>query len=188
MTIHDELVRKLIDLDPVSRKPRGYIIKIISSSNINPILEELFYWQGLEQQLLNTYVEMSPDIVATNPTSGKITAIEMETDKNWDFAHSLQQIKKYRRNCKAFQKVVVIIPKRYERFAGFYEEQGFEVHLWKATRIWECMRCGNRTEEEKIVEPRCSLKGCNSTEQMLVDLKEESMKIFKPFEHPTKED
>jgi hypothetical protein len=188
MTIHDELVRKLIDLDPVSSKPRGYIIKIIGSANIDPILEELFYWQGSEQQLLNTYVEMSPDIVATNPTSGNTTAIEMETDIDWDFAHSLQQIKKYRRNRGAFQKVVVIIPKRYERFAGLYEKQGFEVHLWKATRIWECVRCGNRMEEEKTVKPKCSSRNCCSTEQILVDLKEKSMDIFKPFEHPTKEE
>lgn len=146
----------------------------------------MFYWQGAEQQGLNTYTEMSPDIVATNPTSGKTTTIEMETDIDFNFAHSLQQIKKYKKHYRAFQKVVVIIPERYERFANLYATQGFGVHLWKATRIWECMRCGNRMEEEKIIKPRCSK--CNSTEQILIDLKEESMDIFKPFEHPTKEE
>lgn len=111
---YDELVLKLIAPDPISRKPRGYIINIVGSANIKYLLEDLFYWRGHQQRVLNTYVEMSPDIVATNLTSGKTIAIEVETDIKWDFAHSLQQVKKYRRNSKDFQNVVVIIPKRYE--------------------------------------------------------------------------
>jgi hypothetical protein len=183
MTIHDELVLKLIDPDPASRKPRGYIINIVGSSNIKYILEEVFYWRGHNQVVLRTHVKMAPDIVVTNISSGKTTAIEVETDMQWDFAHSLQQLNKYKANRKDFQDVVVIIPKRYERFAPLYKEQGFQVHLWEATRIWECVQCGNVTEEKRTIKPKCSSQDCNSREQILKDLKESSREIFKPFEH-----
>jgi len=183
MTIHDELVLKLIDPDPMSRKPRGYIIKIVSSSNIKYILEEVFYQQNPKTPFVREYIKMSPDVVATNLKSNKTTAVEVETDMQWDFAHSLQQLNKYKGNRKDFQDVVVIIPKRYERFAPLYEEQGFQVHLWEATRIWECVRCGNATEEKRTIKPKCSSQDCNSTEQVLKGLKESSREIFKPFEH-----
>ncbi len=183
MTIHDELVLKLIAPDPASRKPRGYINNIVGSSNIKYILEEVFYWRGHEQVVLRTYVKMAPDIVVTNISSGKTTAIEVETDIEWDFAHSLRQLKKYKNNRKDFKEVVVIIPKKYERYASLYDEQGFQVHLWEATRIWECMRCGNEMEDKRTIKPKCSATSCNSTEQILKGLKENSRDIFTPFEH-----
>ena len=181
MTIHDELVRELIKLREWG-KTTGYIIKIVGSARIKYTLEELFYWRGHYQQVMNTYVKMTPDVVVTNLSSGKTIAIELESDVKWDFAHSLRQIKKYRRNSKEFQDVVVIIPKRYERFAMLYEKEGFRVYLWKAARVWEC-RCGNRVEDERTVKPRCS--SCNSTELEFVGVKDVS---FTPFEHPTKEE
>jgi len=185
MTIHDELVRELIKLADWG-KPTGYIINIVGSANIQYVLEELFYWRGHEQVKYDTYVEMAPDIVVTNKESGKRTAIEVKGDINWNFADSLRQIKKYKRNSRQFHDVVIIIPKRYERFARLYKKEGFRVYLWKATRIWECMRCGNEMEDERTVKPRCSIKECKTTEQMLKGLKEESKDIFEPFEYPIK--
>lgn len=155
MTIHDELVLKLIEPDKWG-KATGYVIKIAGSSNIDYSLEELYYWRGHYQQVMNTYVEMCPDIVVTNLTSGKRTAIELEGDINWDFAESLRQIRKYRMNSKMFQDVVVIIPKRYERFAILYAKQGFRVYLWKATRIWQCLGCGQMLEGESRAKPKPS--------------------------------
>jgi hypothetical protein len=159
MTIHDELVLKLVEPDKWG-KATGYIVTIVGSGNIQYMLEDLFYWRGHYEAVMNTYVKMTPDVVVTNSSSGKITAIELESDINWDFAHSLRQIKKYKRNSKNFQDVVVIIPKKYERFAILYASQGFRVYLWKAIRIWEC-RCGKSVESERTTKPKCS---CNSTE------------------------
>lgn len=153
MTIHDELVLKLIDADRWG-KATGYVIKIAGSSDIDYLLEELYYLRTA------TLVEMCPDIVVTNLKSDKRTAIELEGDTDWDFAKSLRQIKKYRMNSKEFQDVVVIIPKRYERFATLYAKQGFRVYLWKATRIWQCLGCGKVLEGESRAKPKssCSCK------------------------------
>lgn len=188
MTIHDELVRELIKLADWG-KPTGYIINIVGSANIKYVLEELFYCSEERKTPVSVgfqLVEMTPDIVVTVIDSGKRTAIEVENDINWDFADSLRQVRKYRRNYKDFDDVVVIIPKRYERFARLYKKEGFQVYLWKATRIWECMRCGNEMEDERTVKPKCSSKDCSSTEQTLKGLKEESKDIFEPFEYPIK--
>lgn len=185
MTIHDELVLKLIDPDPMSRKPRGYIINIVGSANIKYVLEELFYFAEARETPISAgfqFVEMAPDIVVTNRSTGKTTAIELENDVKWDFAHSLRQVKKYRRNSKDFDDVVIIIPKRYERFAKLYDEEGFQVHLWEATRIWECMKCGNVMEDKRTLKPRCEKQDCKSNEQALKGLEEKSRDIFKPYE------
>ena len=188
MTIHDELVLELIKPDEWG-KPTGYVIRIVGNGKIKYVLEDLFYCAEERNTPISRdfkLIEMTPDIVVTNLSSGKKTAIEVEGDINWDFAHSLRQVKKYKRNSREFQDVVVIIPKRYERFARLYKKEGFRVYLWKATRIWECMQCGNVMEDERTTKPRCSSKDCNSTEQTLKGLKEESKDIFEPFEYPVK--
>jgi hypothetical protein len=183
MTIHDELVLKLIDPDPASRKPRGYIINIVNSSAIKYVLEDVFYQQNPETPLVKEYIKMTPDVVVTNLKSNKTTAVEVETDMKWDFADSIRQLKKYKKNRRDFQDVVVIIPKKYERFAPLYEEEGFGVYLWEATRIWECAQCGNEMEEKRTIKPKCLSKNCKSTSQVLKGLKENSRDIFKSFEH-----
>jgi len=182
MTIHDELVLELIKPDR-RRQPTGYITQIVGGRNVNYILEELFYCSEERKTPVSTgfqLVEMTPDIVVTNQSTGKTTAIELESDVDWDFANSLRQIKKYKRNSKDFNNVVVIIPKKYERFAMLYENEGFPVYFWKATRIWEC-RCGKVMEDERIVKPRCS--SCNSTELEFKRVKDVK---FEPFEYPAK--
>lgn len=182
MTIHDELVLKLIDPDPKSGKPRGYIINIVGSANIRYVLEEYYLEPRVLIRETVHLVEMTPDIVVTDLKSGKTTAIEIENDIQWDFAHSLQQVKKYRENRREFKDVVVIIPKRYERFAILYKNEGFRVYLWEATRIWECMQCGSQMEEARTIKPKCKKRNCNSKEQSLKGLREQSEDIFEPFE------
>jgi len=182
MTIHDELVRELIKLADWG-KPTGYIIEIVGSANIKCVLEELFYNHEERKDPVFVgfkIVEMTPDIFVTNQSTGKTTAIELESDVKWDFAHSLRQIKKYRRNSKDFNDVVVIIPKKYEQFAPLYKLEGFRVYLWKATRIWEC-RCKEVTEDERTVKPKCL--SCKSTELEFKGVKDVK---FEPFEYPVK--
>src|SRR3989304_7124748 len=99
MTIHDELVLELIRPDRQS-KPTGYVIHIVGTGDINYVLEEMFYWRGHYEQIINTFVKMAPDIVVTKVATGKKVAIEIEGDFEWDFAHSLRQVKRYRRNSK----------------------------------------------------------------------------------------
>lgn len=156
MTIHDELVLKLIDPDKWG-KAIGYVTEIVGSKDIRYTLEETYWNQGHYEKIMSKFVRMSPDIVVTSIKPSKTTAIEMESDTNWDFGHSLRQIRKYKRN-KAFQDVVVIIPKKYERFAILYSNQGFRVYLWEATRLWECQKCGRIVEgnnARKCKTPNC---------------------------------
>lgn len=153
-------------------------------------LEELVYWQGHQQAVMKTYEKMVPDILVTtsktktyikNTSDGGLIvadterpiAIELETDINWDFGKSLRQIKKYRKKFTT----IVIIPKKYERFAPLYINAGFRVYLWEATRVWKCMRCGKITPTRKTLKPKCSDKGCNSTEQRLSRIKDATFEL-----------
>lgn len=178
MTIHDELVLKLIDPDKWG-KATGYVTEIVGSKDIRYTLEEMYWYQGHYEKIMNEFVRMSPDVVVNSTKPSKTTAIEMENDVNWDFGESLRQIRKYKRN-RDFQDVVVIIPKRYERFAILYATQGVRVYFWKATRLWECGRCGEITESDKTAKPKCSSSKCNSGELEFVGIKDAE---FTPFEY-----
>ncbi|MCJ7632052.1 hypothetical protein MUP77_06615 [Candidatus Bathyarchaeota archaeon] len=175
LTIHDELIYELLKLDEKG-KPTGDIIKIIETANMSLRIEELYYYRGHHQRIMNNYVEMRPDIVAHNISSNKTTAIELETDMDWDFAQSLQQIKKYKAN-DAFQRVVTIIPEKYEKYARLYKSQGFETWIWKATRVWECRYCANETSDPRTIQPKCS--SCKESNLMLKKLKDVSFEEFK---------
>jgi hypothetical protein len=184
MTIHDELILALIKYK----------------------LEELVYWRGHEQQVMGTYEKMTPDVLVTiseaerrhqvynTPDGGLVVAdtqkqiaIELETDINWDFGESLRQVKKYRKKFKT----LVIIPKAYERFAPLYINEGFRVYLWKATRKWQCMRCGKTTYTKRTLKPQCNQTlyvkvktkakrqkiTCNSKEQRLIGIKNATFEL-----------
>lgn len=172
MTIHDELIRELIRLDSRS-KPTGKIVHIAGRANIKINLE-LYYAHPSPN-----IDKIVPDIVfedlsfKTHPINDRRVAIEMESDMHWDFAASLRQVHNYR-SSGLFKKVIVIIPYEYRRFAPYYRNEGFEVWLWKATRIWECMRCSNIMEEKRTVQPRCS--ECGKTEQRLKGIKDADLK------------
>jgi len=174
MTIHDELVLKLIEPDK-SGKATGYVTEIIGSKNINYTLEDTFWWRGHYEQILGTFVRMSPDIVIHSISPSKTTAIELENDEHWDFGHSLRQVRKYKRN-SAFEEVVVVIPKKYERFAILYANQGFKVYLWKATRLMECNKCGEGPSDNKPT--KCKTANCKG-ELELIGIKDVD---FMPFE------
>jgi hypothetical protein len=73
-------------------------------------------------------------------------------------------VKRYR---KGFPNTIVVIAKEYERFVPSYKNEEFRVYVWRAIRVWECMRCGSRTTEEGPVPPKCTVKDCNSREQRL---------------------
>lgn len=120
-------------------------------------MEETYWDQGHYEKIMNKFVRMSPDIVIHSVSPSKTIAIELENDVNWDFGHSLRQIRKYKRN-RAFQEVIVIIPKKYERFAILYANQGFRVYLWKATRLWECNACEQIIEGNKAT--KCKTAHC----------------------------
>lgn len=179
MTIHDELILELIKPDK-SGKPTGDIIKIVGKSDIKYYVEQMQNWFEVDQRKhtasgmyedISKQVTIIPDIVVR--IANKETAIELENDIQWDFASSLRQVTKY---LTVIKDVVVIIPKEYERFATLYKNEGFRVWLWKATRIWACMRCGSIKEEERTVQPRCS--ECKSTEQRLKGLKDVKFEEF----------
>jgi len=179
LKIHDILIAELIKLDNHG-KLTGDIIRIVGSAKIKCQLEELVYWRGHYQAVMGRIVEMTPDILVTRsrPTSEEMAqvAIELETDVDFDFGKSLRQIKNYK---KKFADVRVIIPagKEYERFAPLYKNEGFRVWLWKATRVWQCLRCGNVTEKEGEIQPKC--EECNKyIPHKLIELKGTTFEEF----------
>ena len=180
MTIHDELVLKLIEPDKWG-KATGYITEIVGSKSIKYTLEDTFWWRGHYEGIMKTFVRMSPDIVVTSINPSKTTAIEMESDKDWDFAHSLRQVRKYKRNSD-FQEVIVIIPKKYERFAILYLNQGFKVYLWKATRLMECNKCGEGPSDNKPT--KCKTANCKG-ELELIGIKDVEFMPFEPITDKT---
>jgi hypothetical protein len=177
MTIHDEIILKLIEPDKTG-KATGYVTTIVGSKNISYKLEDIFWYCGHYEKILGTMVRMSPDIFVHNLGTSKTTAIELENDDHWDFGHSLRQVRKYRRN-NDFHEVVVVIPKNYERFAILYVTQGFRVYLWKATRVYECKICGKGQNENNPT--KCLTDKCKG-ELELVGVKDVE---FTPFETPT---
>ena len=169
MTVHDELILKIIEKDENGVMPLHKITNTPENEDISFRLEHTFTlpWGG-------SLVLATPDIVvffkqresdsknpyANPPIHGY--AIEIENDIQWDFSDSLRQIKKY------FQGYypIVIIPKIYERYKEPYEHEKIDVWLWSAKRIWECMDCGDILQSDKTGKPKKCL-GCNSNQLRL---------------------
>jgi hypothetical protein len=177
MTIDDELILELIKPDRSGKVGKDApIIQIIGDADIAYKLEELnSFYRDHESVIKKELTYISPDIVV----SGKFGAIafELENDVQWDFMESLWQVKNYKRK---FQ-TIVIIPKEYERFAPLYKNEGFKVHLWKANRKWQCLRCGAETIKEGPVIPKCSGSECNNhnpKEFRLVGLKDADIQEY----------
>lgn len=180
MTIDDELVLEIIRPDSEGNiGENAPILKIIDDKDVWYALEEstthtITY--GSRQANQVEVIKMTPDIILakkefTNingehvrtPKNGITTAygnnlaIELENDIQWDFQSSLKQLKKYKIN---FLDTRIIIPKDYERFASLYKNEGFRVYLWKAERIWQCLKCEAATAKEGPIFPKCS--GCGT--------------------------
>lgn len=170
MTIHDELILALTQPNEKGDVP---IYKMVGVSNAQYRIEESAYFLPSRDHPNGSAPfpprGITPDIIVrarTFPVE-EWAAIEVETDMDFDFGRSLQQVKKY----KGKYGVIVVIPKEYERFVPLYKNEGFRVYLWRAIRIWECMQCGHPSYVEKPIKPKCSAKGCNSQEQRLKGIK-----------------
>jgi len=169
MTIHDELILALTQPNEKGDVP---IYKMAGVNGVPFRIEESTFLSQGEQPDFTAPLPpqgITPDIVIrarTFPVE-RWVAIEVETDMDFDFGRSLQQVKKY----KGKYGVIVVIPKEYERFVPLYKNEGFEVYLWRAIRIWECMQCGHPSYVEKPIRPKCSAKGCDSKEQRLKGIK-----------------
>lgn len=170
MKMHDLLVYELTE--------RKQLVKIVRTSAYDYQLEESLIFPATEDsgslgnpQIL-TPISGTPDIIVTLEEKGRLpVVIEIEGDIDFDFAESLRQIKKYRRR---YEDVRVIIPKICEKFAPIYKHEKIRAYLWSATRIWECIQCGNIAEKNITREPNC--KSCGST--MRLDIKNVNFKEF----------
>ena len=168
MTIHDEIILKLIEKDENGVMLLHKITNLPENEEISFRIEHSF-----TLVLADSVVLATPDIIvflkeplrgsknpyANPPING--FAIELENDIEWDFADSLRQIKKY------FQGYypIVIIPKIYERFKVLYEHEKIDVWLWSSKRVWECMDCGNIQISDKSGKPSCTK--CHSNQLRL---------------------
>jgi len=200
MTIDDELILELIKPDSNGRITEGgLIVAITGTRKVLYKLEESTHYlknYGSEEHPKTEIVRMTPDItIWRKPETGwKATlkgvvkemvvgpevgiAIELENDIQWDFQSSLQQIKKYKGK---FEDTRIIIPADYERFAPLFRNEGFRVYLWKASRRWQCLRCGTETVKEGPITPICSNSECKNHSQnefRLVGLKNADIKEY----------
>jgi len=163
MTIHDELILALTQKDEKRIVP---LYRIVRSTAIKYELESSTYLPAQDKPDYTAPAPpegIAPDIVIKFEHEKSEVAIEVETDMDFDFGKSLRQIKKYQRR---FRKVYVIIPKEYERFVPLYKNEDFDVYLWTATRIWECMQCGNIIYEKRPITPKCSKRSCGPHQRL----------------------
>jgi hypothetical protein len=182
--IHDALILEFIKPDKTG-KPTGEIIKAVGTANIKYRLEQLVRFArrvssptysvlklifGSKRPEATIIEEMTPDIVVRRMGTSKekeTVVFELETDVDFDFGKSLRQIKNYQRR---FDDVRVIIPREYESFASLYKNDGFRVWIWRAIRVWQCLRCASVTEKEGAIPPKC--EDCKKyTKHRLIGLK-----------------
>lgn len=201
MTIDDELILELIRPDKNGGiTERSLIVVITGGVDYIYKLEESTYYikdyGSTQTRPIPKIVRMTPDItiwkkprrgmqaflkgavkeIVVGPESG--IAIELENDIQWDFQASLKQIKKYKGK---FEDTRIIIPADFMRFAPLFKNEGFRVYLWKAKRIWQCLRCGTETIKEGPVTPKCSNTKCNNhsaNEYRLIGLKDAVIEEF----------
>ena len=152
MPIHDELIRALTEPNENNEIP---LLRITRTKAINYSTHLL-----IDEK-------MCPDLVIDYHRSrepGEVILIEVESDDDFNYQRSMIQIRKYKRK---YPDVRVIIPEEYERFARLYDNDGFTVYLWTASRICKC-RC-EHVFSSKQWRPRCPK--CNSTEIRLKGIK-----------------
>lgn len=200
MTVDDELILELIKPDQEGRvTEEGLIVAITGTKEVLYKLEESTHYimnYGSEEHPKIEIVKITPDMtiwrrpekgwkailkdamkeIAVGPDVG--IAIELENDIQWDFQCSLQQIKRYKRK---FEDTRIIIPADYRRFAPLFRNEDFRVYLWKASRRWQCLKCGTETVKEGPVTPVCSKQECknhNQNEFRLIGLKDTEIEEY----------
>jgi len=185
MGIHAELIRALFEPDVSGDIP---IVKIVGTLNIDVRFEESFY---LPQKGRPDFTApppprgITPDIIVTKMDKHKQKiAIELEGDIDFDAGKTMRQIKKY----SEMFETRLVIPKKQEKYAPYFRNEGFRVWLWTARRIWKC-ECGEQTYSETSIKPRCS--GCNKIRPLrldaviIINLDEDIKLLKKPFRyHP----
>lgn len=186
MGIHSELVLALCQRDEKGNIP---LVKVVRTTNIEVQFEESMYLPAGGQPDYTAPlppVGITPDIIVrTLGIPRRKIAIEVESGIDFDLGKTLRQLKKYR---KMFKETKLIIPKKQEKFAPIFRNEGFPVYLWTATRIWECMKCSQKTYAKTNFKPHCSNTHCNKTRPLkLVGLKEIELEEYtKPLQKPFK--
>ena len=154
MTIHSELIYE------ITREEN--LIKIAferpSSFRLMPLDFKLIHERSKH------WIPMSPDVLI-NLRNAKSLAVEMESDIKYDFDSSMRQIIKYLKN---YDKVTVVIPRFYRKFAELYQNEGVRVFLWNAKRVWHCMDCEEETIDPRTIKPKC--EHCGETQLRLKGL------------------
>lgn len=170
MTIDDELLIELFKPDANGKiGENALIVKIVGTTNFEYELEDDIsgVFTNQEKGVLDIYIGF-PD------KKGGGINIELENDYAWDFGKSLRKLKKY---SKSRGDVRIIIPKKFERFAPLYENEGFRVYLWSAKRKWECLKCGKITLDEGRY-PKCKCGNKNRSDFELNGLSETEIEEF----------
>ena len=175
MTVDDELILALLKPEKDGKVSKeAPIIQIVGSDDIEYKLEQLYsFYRDTESVIKKELTYISPDIVVSGPFGA--VAIELENDVQWDFMESIRQVKDYKHK---FGKIVVIIPKEFERFAPLYKNEGFSVYVWKATRKWQCMKCREISRSTETLSPKCSK--CNKyTKHRFIEIEDAKFEEFK---------
>lgn len=188
MGIHSELILALCQRDEKGNIP---LVKVVRTANIEVRFEESTYLPARDQPDFTAPLPprgITPDIIVTTLGIPKRKiAIEVESDIDFDVGKTLRQIKKY---SEVFE-TKLIIPKEQEKYAPIFKNEGFPVYLWRATRIWECMKCGQKTYEKTSIKPRCSNTQCHASRSLWlaglkeIELEEYSKLLQRPFKNRT---
>jgi hypothetical protein len=168
MTIDDELLHALLNPQKGGKVGKdALILETTRRTDFEYKLEELSdFFRDQHAVIRKEPTYICPDITIF-PKSGHKIAIELENDLQWDFMASIRKIKDY----KQVFETRVIIPKMYEKFAPFYQNEGFRVYLWTAIRRWKCEKCETINEKEGPFEPKCR-KCKKRTRHTLVNIKD----------------
>lgn len=130
---------------------------------------------------------VTPDLIVTVlGKEKKRFVIELEIGIPFvDVGKTLRQVKKY---TELFQVVVLIMPKEAERYAPVFKNEGIRIHLWTATREYQCVKCKKHTLDSTSIKPHCS--ECKATERALRYLGIKNAKFeeyTKPLPRPFKD-
>jgi ribosomal protein L37AE/L43A len=188
MDIHSELILALCQRDEKGEIP---LVKIVGTANMEVRFEESMYLPAGNQPDYTAPLPprgITPDIIVTIlGTPKRKIAIEVESNIDFDVGKTLRQIKKYSR----IFETKLIMPKEQEKYAPIFNNEGFRVYLWTATRIWECMKCGQKTYERTSIKPKCSNTKCAKTRTLRsiglkeIELEEYSKLLQSPFKDRT---
>lgn len=185
MGIHSELILALCQRDEKGQLP---LVKVVGTANIEVRFERSMYLPARDRPDFTAPLPprgITPDIIVTTLGIPKRKiAVEVKGDIDFEPEKTLRQIKKY----SVMFETKLIIPEEQEKYAPYFKNEGFRVYLWRATRIWECMKCGRQTYEKTSIKPRCSNTQCHASRSLrLAGLKEiELDEYLKPLQKPLK--